>query len=91
MSPPLNMPTPIYDSGAGEGTRWRITHYNSAPGSSLIHFQKWGRSGSKSLDQVARWVSAGWDSSRWVPRPPTVPAPVLRAVMAELVRREVMG
>lgn len=80
----------IYESPDGISPRWRVEHY-SEDQRDLIRFARWGRSGSKGLDQVARWVSAGWDSSRWVPKPPTVPAPVLRAVMAELVRREVVG
>lgn len=81
---------PLYLSPPGTFPRWQVEHYNDDR-PDLIRFAKWGRSGTKGLDQVARWVSAGWDSSRWAPKPPTVPAPVLRAVMAELVRREVVG
>lgn len=82
-------PRLIYESPDGISPRWRVEHYNDDR-PDLIRFAKWSQSGCR-LDQVARWVSAGWASSRWVPKPPTVPAPVLRAVMAELVRREVVG
>lgn len=85
----MNDPRVIFESPPGTFPRWQVELY-SDDRPDLISFAKWSQSGCR-LDQVARWVSAGWDSSRWVPKPPTVPAPVLRAVMAELVRREVVG
>ncbi|MEB3360589.1 MAG: hypothetical protein VKI42_00510 [Synechococcaceae cyanobacterium] len=82
-------PRLIFETPPGTSPRWRVEQYHEDH-PQLIRFVRWNRTG-KSLDQVARWAVAGWDSSRWVPKPPTVPAPVLRAVMAELVRREVVG
>jgi hypothetical protein len=81
-------PRVIYETPPGVLPRWKVEHYQGHP--DLIRFARWNRNG-KTLDQVGRWIAAGWDSSRWVPKPPTVPAPVLRVVMAELVRREVVG
>lgn len=83
-------PRVIFESPPGVHPRWQVEQYHEDH-RDLIRFTKWGRTGAKGVDQVAKWCGSCWDSSRWVPKPPTVPAPVLRAVMAELVRREVVG
>lgn len=82
-------PRVIHESPPGVLPRWTVEQYHE-DFPDLVRFVRRNRTG-KTLDQVAKWCGSCWDSSRWVPKPPTVPAPVLRAVMAELVRREVMG
>ena len=56
---------------------------------SLIRFVKHGRT-SKLLDQVSRWAGGRWDPSRWVPDG-KVPRDIMRQVVGELVRQEVVG
>lgn len=60
----------------------------------VVRFVKQGRI-RKLLDQNARWTPTGWDESRWIPRPPIVPAALIAQVAAhmrsnaeEIARRE---
>lgn len=67
----------LHQSRDGETPRWLITRAPFATCDPwLVLFQKWGRV-SKALDQCARWTGNGWDTSRWVPKAPQVPAQLL--------------
>lgn len=77
----------LFESPAGRVPRWQISRY-SETNPTLIRFCKWGRSGAKCLDQVARWHGNRWDPARWCPDG-KVPRDVMRVVTGELVRQEV--
>lgn len=49
----------------------------------LVRFVKSGRNG-RLLDQIALWSTAGWDQSRWMPKPPIVPKWLIAKVEAHM-------
>ena len=68
------------NTGAEGGTYLRITRQ---PGividSMVVSFRKWN--GRRTLlSQNARWTGNGWDPTRWVPKPPIIPAHVIALV-----------
>lgn len=81
--------TPVlFESPAGKVPRWRVEQYSEAD-PTLIRFVKWGRTGSKCLDQIGRWIGGRWDPARWVPGD-RVPKDIMRVVVGEILRREVV-
>lgn len=69
-----------------DGPTWHIERQpqgTTDPG--LVSFVKQSRHG-KLLDQVARWGPDGWDTKRWVPRPPQAPKWLLQKVEGHMQR-----
>ena len=78
----------LFESPPGRVPRWEITRYSTTD-PTLIRFVKHGRA-SKLLDQVARWHGGRWDPARWQPGA-KVPKDIMRVVLGELVRQEVVS
>lgn len=69
-----------------EGPCWRVERQpEGTTDPRLVSFVKQGRHG-KLLDQVARWAPDGWDTKRWVPRPPQTPKWLLQKVEGHMQR-----
>ena len=73
----------LYFSGNTDAERGTYLLITRQPGmvidSMVVSFRKWN--GPRTLlNQTARWTGTGWDLTRWVPKPPIIPAHVIALV-----------
>lgn len=70
----------IYRFSHPHGASWCIEQWPAGVTDSMVvSFRRWNQTRSL-LNRAARWTGAGWDSTRWVPKPPAVPFTILGKV-----------